>query len=373
MKLSEIIKDRIRSSGPITFRDFMQMALYHPGLGYYTSADTEIGKSGDFYTSPHLHRAFGAMLGMQAIECWDLMGRPSRFTIIEPGSGRGYLAMDMLDYLKGKDIYDALSYRIVELSDTMRERQVSLLSAHAGRISWSRSLDEIARTEGIVISNEVPDAFPVHVLEMSADGWKEVHLGLDADQFAERLAPITPELKAYCDEFVRALPEGFRIEANLDMRGWIAQAAACIEKGFVITVDYGYSSAELYNEDRPRGTLLCYKAHMTNEDFYSNIGAQDITAHLNFSALARWGADAGLDTLGFCRQGAYLVSLGIDELITELYGAEPKMGMDAAKIHGLIMPGTMGDTHKVLIQGKGVGYPKLRGFTFRNQAEKLLR
>ena len=373
MQLEEIIKNRIRTEGPMSFRDFMHEALYHPGLGYYTSALTEIGKSGDFYTSPHLHSAFGAMIGRQAIECWELMGRPSPFAIIEPGSGRGYLAMDMLDYLKGKPIYEALTYNIVELNPGMRERQSALLASHLAKLNWHASLADIHTDSALLVSNEVPDAFPVHVLQMSAEGWREVFVALDGDRFTETLRPPTPELAAYCDEFVPALPEGFRIEANLQMQGWIRDAASTMKRGFILTVDYGYPAAELYNEDRPRGTLLCYKSHMTSEDFYSNIGAQDITAHVNFSALAGWGSLEGLDTIGFARQGAYLVSLGIDELIVELYGAEPNMGMDAAKIHGLIMPGTMGDTHKVLMQCKGVGRPKLRGFSLKNQAEKLFK
>jgi SAM-dependent MidA family methyltransferase len=368
--LAEKIRETIEREGPITFETFMDMALYYPGLGYYTSEGTEIGKSGDYYTSPHLHPVFGAMLGRQAEEMWEIMGRPRRFDIVEFGSGRGWLSSDMLRYLRGKEIFESLNYTIVELNPHMKEKQKQLLSEFSGKISWAvpNGPEDI---RGCVLSNELLDAFPVHLVEMR-DGLKEVYVATEGGAFVETTGPpSTASIADYLGEFSISLPEGYRTEVNLRIKPWLKGVASMLSEGFVVTVDYGYPAHEYYSEERTRGTLLCYHRHKTGEDPYENIGKQDITAHVNFSSLKKWGEELGLKGLGFARQGVFLVSLGIDKAISELYGGSPDYLAEVAKIKGLIMPGGMGDTHKVMVQHKGGGSPALRGFAMKNQLKSL--
>lgn len=366
-ELESLIRDRIQREGRITFEAFMEMALYEPELGYYASPGAEVGRAGDFYTSPHLHPIFGAMLGLQAEEMWEAMGRPRDFRIVEAGPGRGWLAKDILDYLKKRELYGSLSYTLVELSPHMRKRQMELLAGHPGKVNWASSLGDIKDVEGLILTNELLDALPVHLVVME-DSLMEIYVTLDGEKFVEQPGPpSSASLEKYFEEFGIRLPAGYRTEVNLRMRQWLSEAASALREGFLLTVDYGYPARELYAPDRDRGTMMCYHEHEVNEEPLERVGRQDITAHVNFSALKRWGEDLGLRGIGFTRQGPYLVSLGIDGMIAELMQSSPDYGREISKIKGLIMPGGMGDTHKVLVQYKGSGSPSLRGFEMKNQ------
>jgi SAM-dependent MidA family methyltransferase len=370
-ELEKLIRERIRNEGPMTFEAFMETALYHLGLGYYTSQDTEIGRSGDFYTSPHLHPVFGAMLGRQAEEMWEILGHPAKFAIVEAGGGRGWLAKDILDYLKGKPIYECLSYTLAELNHTMRERQGKLLKEYAPKVDWVRKLGDIKPVTGLILTNELLDAFPVHLVEMG-ECLKEIYVTLDGEELSESPGePSTAAIAEYFEEFGIVLPEGYRTEVNLRMRDWLGEAAAILKEGFILTIDYGYPAQELYSPERDRGTLLCYHRHQVNEDPFKRISEQDITAHINFTALKKCGEAFGLKSIGFTRQGPYLVALGIDEILSELMESSPDYGREISKVKGLIMPGGMGNTHKILIQYKGKGNPILKGFSIKNQINVL--
>lgn len=371
-RLEHLIRERILSRGSLSFHDFMAMALYEPGLGYYVRTGTEIGKGGDFYTSPHAHPVFGAMIARQAHECWELMGRPTEFDIVEFGGGRGWLARDVLDYLRGKDFYNAVRYSLVELNPSMAQRQRSLLSEHEGIVSWVDSASQSGPARGIVLSNELIDAMPVHLVEF--DGrWHEIFVAIDdEDKLCERREDLSsPEIADYIGQYISDVKAGYRTEVNLDARMWLTEAASILEKGFILTVDYGYPAPSYYDEERRQGTLLCYSSHTTNEDFLCNVGTQDITSHVNFTDLKIQGEALGLTSVGFARQGVYLVSLGIDEVVSELYGNSPQLGRQSHMIQQLIMPGTMGDTHKVLVQCKGVAAHQLKGFMIKNELHKL--
>ncbi len=373
--------DRIRSDGPITFETFMDMCLYYPGLGYYTKDSTDIGRSGDFYTSPHLHPIFGAMIARQLEEMWHHLGEPDVFHVVEMGAGTGYLAKDILEYIHRfrSDVphpgfAERLSYTIVELNPSVRQRQERLLTEFGERIRWISDLGELEAVRGCLLSNELLDAFPVRVVEMG-DELMEIYVSIssvsqDDDQLIEVKRPCGNDVREYFNEYGITLPAGYRTEVNLRLKGWIAEAGAKIAEGFVMTVDYGYPAWDYYSEDRRRGTLLCYHRHQVNEDPYQYIGEQDLTAHVNFSSLKRWGEEHGFRTLGFCPQGTYLVSLGIDEVMAELYPGSPD-AFETARIKGLILPQGMGESHRVMIQYKGAGSPKLRGFAMRNQESAL--
>jgi SAM-dependent MidA family methyltransferase len=271
----------------------------------------------------------------------------------------------MLDYLRDKEIFPSLTYALVEINPRMEQRQRELLSGYVDKIKWAPSLGGLKGARGCILSNELLDALPVHLIEMDGE-LREVYVALDGDRFVEAPgSPSTEEIAAYLKEFSIDLPQGYRTEVNLSMKGWLGEVSGALSEGFLLTIDYGYPAWEYYSEERSRGTLLCYHRHRMGEDPYENIGRQDITSHVNFSALKKWGEEAGLRCIGFCRQGPYLVSLGIDELMADTDV------LDRARIKGLIMPGAMGETHKVMVQYRGKGTPELRGFRLKNQLNTL--
>jgi SAM-dependent MidA family methyltransferase len=368
-KLAEIILNRIRTRGKMTFATYMETALYEPGLGYYTSPGRKVGAEGDFYTSMNVHSAFGRLIGKEICRFWELLDSPASFTIAEAGAGAGQLAQDILDAIAelNPTVYQTLTYRLIEKEPSLQEVQAQRLASHADRLAWSRP-DELARGElsltGCIISNELFDAMPVHLVEMSEEGLKEVYVDADADGFRERLAsPSTPEIQAYLDRYeVRLLP-GQRGEINLIAPAWIAAAAASLERGFVMTIDYGFQTEELYTPQRRDGTLICYHKHTTGEDPYVLVGEQDITTHINFSQLMEEGKDAGLTTVWYGEQYRFLLGVGLVEELMRLE-AEAKTEQEKLQhrlaLKKLMLPeGGMGDTFKVLIQAKDVQNPQL--------------
>lgn len=378
--LRQKIIQAIKSQGPMSFDTFMDMALYSPSLGYYTKVASKIGRSGDFYTSSHLHPIFGAMIGRQMEEMWNFMGRPDIFHIVEMGAGMGYLARDVLEYLKKSEVrsrkseekencFPHLRYVMVERNAAIKTKQEELLTEFGEKVRWVSGLNDLDPIIGCFLSNELFDAFPVRMVETDKE-LMEIYVSAKDDELVEVKMPCGDEVREYFRELDIELPEGYRTEVNLRLKGWLKNISDALSEGFVLTIDYGYPAWDYYSEDRNRGTLLCYYQHLMNENPYQNIGEQDITAHVNFSSLKKWGEEFGLKTLGFCPQGTYLVSLGIDKVIAELYGDSPDP-FEIAKIKGLILPEGMGGSHKVMVQYKGEGEPKLRGFALRNQAGKL--
>jgi SAM-dependent MidA family methyltransferase len=380
--LEKIIIDRIKREGPITFETFMDMALYYPELGYYSSPDAVIGRKGDYYTSPHLHPVFGAMIAKQLMEMWTIMRKPSLFYAVEMGAGAGYLCKDIFDYLyrpsqdfaisqDKNNFLRSLKYVIVEPYPHFEKKQKLLLEDLAKGIVWIKSLKELRPLKGCIFSNELLDAFPVHLVEMEQEA-KEIYVAFDGKNFIEEKNKIsTKGIIDYIREFSINMQPGYRTEINLRIRNWLENVTAVLTHGFILTIDYGYSAREYYSEERTKGTLLCYRKHLFNENPYQNIGDQDITAHINFSSLKKWGEDMGLKSIGFCQQGIFLVALGIDEVITEMYSDSPDYLSEISKIKGLIMPHGMGESHSILIQYKGEGLPVLQGFSLRNQVETL--
>jgi SAM-dependent MidA family methyltransferase len=366
--LKQKIIEKIISQGPISFEIFMDMCLYYPGLGYYAKDPMNIGRSGDFYTSPHLHRIFGAMLGRQIEEMRSFM-ESEEFRIVEMGAGMGWLAKDVMEYLKDRDIFKHLGYTIIEMNPSMQARQKKLLEEFGDKVGWAFSLEDIRPFTGFFISNELLDAFPVRLIEMR-DGLKEIYVSVEGDELIESAMQCGDEAKSYLNEFNIELPERYRTEVNLRIKDWLGALNDKLSQGFILTIDYGYPASDYYGDERNRGTLLCYHRHRLNENPYQNIGEQDITAHVNFSSLKKWGDMFGLKTIGFCSQGTYLVSLGIDEAVKELYGDSPDQ-FETAKIKGLILPQGMGESHKAMIQYKGAGEPALKGFALRNQVKYL--
>ena len=370
MQVSEIIIDKIRKNGPISFRDFMDISLYFPGSGYYTSPGNKIGKTGDYYTSPHVSSVFGHMIGKQLEEMWNLLGRKS-FAVVEYGGGMGLLCRDILDYCKNNnEFYDQIEYYIIEKNPAAPGKREKNLQAQPNtnkKIKWIESIRDIGEINGCILSNELLDNFPVHRVVMQ-DELMEVFVGYKHG-FVEILRPATKSLKDYFAELNVILPKGYCTEINLQAIAWLEEIAMVLKKGFVLTIDYGFSSSELYSIQRSLGTLLCYYNHTINDRPYSNIGKQDITSHVNFSALRHWGVKNGLEYCGFTNQAQFLLSLGLAGYLKKI----EKNGKDnpagdqekGLSIHTLLMD--MGKKFQVLIQQKEMKQPRLSGLMFSRQ------
>jgi SAM-dependent MidA family methyltransferase len=361
MSLTEIIIQRIRSEGLISFRDFMEMALYYPDQGYYTSPREKIGTKGDYYTSPFLTGLFGHLIAKQLEEMWLATGR-KEFTVVEYGAGTGALCNDILNALKNNlELYDNLRYCIIERSEVMREKEKLIGNE---KLSWYQHINEIPMITGCIFFNEVLDNFPVHQVIMQ-DELMEVFVDYN-NGFIEVLQPAPESLKNYLEELQVVLPKGFRTEINLLAIEGIRDIASALKKGFVLTIDYGFTSSELYSNKRSSGTLVCYYKHSVNYCPYINIGDQDITAHINFSALHHWGIKNGLASSGFTNQASFLLSLGLNNCLYELEEKKDQQlvtdQQKAILIHTFLMD--MGKKFKVLIQEKDMGHPHLSGLQF---------
>ncbi len=365
-ELVSFIQQQIDASGGMTFADFMQQALYHPEYGYYTAARQRIGKQGDFFTSSSVHSCFGRLIARQLVQMWQLLGQDD-FIVAEQGAGEGHLCLDILDALaeEAPEFYSRLEYRLVEISADNRRRQRELLDRHvdSGRVSWC-VLTDLQGMKGCFVSNELIDAFPVHLIEKRGGQLQEVYVVSDGENFVEELRSLsTPVIEDYFRQVNIEPIEGNRCEVNLAAVGWMEQVATVLDHGFVLTIDYGYLAEELYAPYRHAGTLLCYHQHQTNEDPYQQVGCQDITAHVDFSTLQNVGKQHGLDILYFGQQYQFLMGLGFLELLINMERLEtdPKKAQALRmNLKTLILPEEgMGESFKVLIQGKNAGQPDL--------------
>jgi len=366
--LSEIIIERIKKEGPISFLDFMEMALYYPELGYYNSMQDKIGTNGDFYTSANISADFGAMIGRQIEEMWQILDKKP-FKIVEYGSGTGLLCHDILDYLKNNALlYENLNYCVIEKSPSMREIQKTHLLE---KVSWYSSIQEIPEIEGCVISNELIDNFSVHQVIME-DQLMEIFVDYQ-NGFVEVLKSATKELIDYFDALNVQLPKGFRTEINSQALHWIKEVAQSLRKGYTITIDYGTLSPELYKNHRSCGTLLCYHKHQKNDNPYQFIGEQDITTHTNFSALRHWGIQSGMECCGIVDQASFLLGLGIKEYQEAAFknnqGNLQTAMQESIMNYRLLVD--MGMKFKVLIQQKGVPKHALLGLKFLKTPETV--
>ncbi|MBI5491576.1 MAG: SAM-dependent methyltransferase [Deltaproteobacteria bacterium] len=355
--------------GPITFAEFMETALYWGDGGYYASSREKWGGEGDYITSIDVSPSFARLLGKQVVEMWEALGTPGDFALIEAGAGRGWLSKGVLQYLKASAPKLAGSIRIRLVDKNPRPERPP-----EGRVTWHRDLAEIkGPLKGVVVSNELIDSFPVHVVEQRG-GLKEVFVDFRDGSFKEvLLPPSTPALEGYFKDLGITLAEGQRAEVNLRAKDWIKKAGGLLSRGFVITIDYGFPAKELFSPER-NGSLLCHFRHTLNDDPYINIGLQDITSHVDFTTLVNSGKEAGLELTGFTTQKNFLLGLGLED---ELHSVE-KIDIESFEmvarnraIGMLIAPGGMGDTFKVLVQHKGVDKPALKGFSFKDMSRRL--
>jgi SAM-dependent MidA family methyltransferase len=339
----------------------MELALYHENLGYYASDAQRIGREGDYYTSPSRSRLFGQLLARQLKEMWQLAGQ-GPFSIIEFGAGDGTLSLDILDEIAHwETMYRSTRYLLIERGGAARKNPG--LSLHRNLVC-SDSLEDAKLDPGCILSNELLDNFAVHRVVMQKE-LMEVYVDF-ADGFAEQLRPAPPALREYLLELGVRLPPGFQTEINLDAIEWLRRVSQFLRRGFLLTVDYGFLSEEFYQPAHRNGTLLCYRKHEINDSPYSNIGQQDICAHVNFSALRHWGTKWGLDCCGYTNQSCFLRGLGLAEKLREIErgpkGTNGDREADREGLQALLLG--MGPAFKVLIQQKGMDHPLLAGLQF---------
>lgn len=369
--LVQSIKDRIAGSGPITFREFMSLALYSPVNGYYTADNNPWGGTGDYITNLDLGPAFSKTISKQIIEMWEALGR-GPFTLVEAGAGRATLSLGIQDALEC--LCPALR-KIIQVK--IVERRPRPDKGLPDNVAWHGALSELEPiASGCILSNELIDSFPVHRVTLMGGELFEIYTGFDGSAFFD--APGRPSTEALAKHIADAgveLIEGQRAEINLDAVDWIQNAGQLIVKGFVMTVDYGLPARELYSQGNGQ-TLHCHYRHTLNNNPYANIGLQDITTHVDFTALTSAGATAELELTGFTTQKNFLLGLGILDELKPLEADEINLaGFGKIKenqlVKQLIMPDSMGDTFKVLVQHKGIPKPELKGFSWRDMSRYL--
>lgn len=371
------IRRRIREQGRITFAEFMQTALYHPIDGYYSS-EKPFGASGDYYTSPAVHPAFGALLAAQIYSMWRCLDYSSEFTVVEMGAGNGMLAHDVLASANGISDGFAKSLTYIGVDRYAPEGDAVVSYYGSSLVEWIRA-DELPLRGivGCVISNELVDSFPVHRFEVVGAELLEVYVTInDEDEFAEVLdEPSTPLLRERLSSLGNSLEDGHRGEVGLRVKPWLNSVAQAVAKGFVITIDYGYTASELYSARRRYGTLQTYFRHTEGSSPYKRVGRQDISAHVDFTLLQEEGLVAGLNTLAFMTQADWLRSMGMEDLMQKMRQAsvsQQERGANAMALHELMKPDGLGG-FKALIQEKETGVTDAARLTLPKDLRRSLR
>ena len=367
-RLSELIRHDIATQGGwIPFSRFMELALYAPGLGYYTAGARKFGEAGDFITAPELSALFGRTLAKQLIEVMQA----STPHILELGAGSGKLALDILTELEKRDSLPE-SYSILEVSADLRQRQQALIQERlphlASRVQWLDVLPE--KISGAVIGNEVLDALPVHLVYWSEGSIFERGVGSNGTTFAwqDRI----PENTALLDIAKNlSLPDDYLSEVSLAARGLIASLSERMNNGAMIFIDYGFGSAEYYHPQRSRGTLMCHYRHHSHDDPFYLLGLQDITAHVDFTAIAESAIDHGAHFLGYTSQAHFLINNGVTDLLSEVSPDDVRAYAPlSSQLQKLTSPAEMGELFKVIALGKGMEEP-LAGFLRGDMSRRL--
>jgi SAM-dependent MidA family methyltransferase len=385
-ELCTLICERIATTPQqrITFAEYMDLALYHPQHGYYNTDRPSIGKQGDFITSSHWGADFAEVLAEQFVEMWELLDRPQNFAIVEMGAGRGNFAENVLQYLQRQypDLFKTLTYIIVEISPILQAEQRQILGKFES-VKWC-NWDEIVDNSivGCFFSNELVDAFPVHQFIVEQGQIKEIYVAAETAKnkqeeinFVEVVGEVsTPKIAEYfeflgVDLSASVYGDGYRSEVNLAALDWISTVSQKLQRGYLLTIDYGHPAHRYYNPRRREGTLQCYYRHRYHNNPYINVGRQDLTTHVNFTALEKQGELCGLDVVGFTQQALFLMALGLGDRIASLSTSV----LDVATLlrrrealHRSIDPMGLGG-FGVLVQSKGLREEEkvrsIKGFT----------
>lgn len=374
-RLSRLLAERISASGGwISFHDWMEAALYEPGLGYYSAGATRFGPAGDFITAPVVSSLFGWTLAHQCAEVLNDCGGDS---ILEFGPGDGDLAADVLLELQRLDALPE-RYLMLERSGTLRARQQARLDELPadlrGRVQWLDRPPE-ATIRGVILANEVADALPVHRFRRTADGVAMLGVTLENNRFAWAEKPadaaLADAVMAVERDLGQRLPTDYESEISPQLAGWMGVVADSLEAGVALIVDYGYPRADYYLPERSQGTLMCHYRHRAHEDPLLLPGLQDITAFVDFTAAADGALAAGLQVSGYASQAHFLMAAGLPEVlqIHAEVGTLDQLQL-AQQAKTLMMPGEMGERFQVLAVGRQLP-GKLKGFSLYNYIHRL--
>lgn len=372
-KLQGVIREAIeQAGGQISFAQFMNLALYAPGLGYYMAGLHKLGATGDFITAPELSSLFTRCLARQCQQVLELLGSGD---ILEVGAGSGRMAVDLLETLERCNSLPE-RYLILELSADLRQRQQERLQQQVPhllpKVRWLNRLPD--RVQGLVLANEVCDAMPVHCFQL-ADGriW-ERYVGYRGEAFVWQNGPISePHLQTRLTEIHKRLNQVDRYESevNLAMESWVTEIASRLQKGALLIIDYGFPRHEYYHPERTGGTLMCHYRHRAHPDPLILPGLQDITAHIDFTALAEAGHDGGLKVAGYCSQADFLLACGLTELAVAEFTTDDQHTLKTSnQIKRLILPSEMGELFKILALTQGIE-KSLLGFRLRDRRARL--
>ncbi|MFC4297461.1 class I SAM-dependent methyltransferase [Castellaniella hirudinis] len=364
-----MLAERIRDAGGwLPFERWMEAALYAPGLGYYSAGSTKFHRDGDFTTAPETSPLFGRALARQVAQVLEACGSAR---VLEFGAGSGALAAALIPALQ--DLGFEVEYEILELSADLRARQRERLSDHAGRVRWLDALP--TAFSGCVVANEVLDAMPAVLFRWNAAGTPEL-LGVALDARPEAVAPFRwatreapPPTAAALAARMPALP-GYQSEMNPQAEAWVRDLGRWLQRGAALLIDYGFPQAEYYHPQRLRGTLMCHFRHHAHDQALILAGLQDITAHVDFTAMADAALDGGLDVMGYTSQARFLMNAGLTDLIHAPGDDPAQRARQLTALNILLSEAEMGELFKVLAVGRGLDAPLL-GFTRGDRRDRL--
>lgn len=366
-KLQHFIQAEIHQQGGISFARYMELALYSPGLGYYSAGSHKLGKGGDFVTAPEISPLFSRCLARQ---CQQVLQKISQADILELGAGSGIMACDILTELEAAHCLPE-HYYILEVSADLKQRQQQLLKEKIPqlfeRIIWLDTLTNF-HIKGVIIANEVIDALPVHIFRIHHDLQEcyitENHGALNYEWRAAS-TPLEKRVKNLAIEF----ENNYQSEINLMLDSWLAQISHVLQQGLILLIDYGFSRAEYYHPDRSMGTLMCHYRHRAHDNPLLYPGLQDITAHADFTSVADAAEQSSLTVAGYTTQANFLLSCGISEMTTTHEHADEQLQL-SQQLKTLLMPGEMGEIFKVMALTRQLDIPLL-GFSLYDKRERL--
>jgi SAM-dependent MidA family methyltransferase len=368
--LIDLIRDAIRDRGRVSFRWFMEQALYNPEHGYYSSGRCVIGRRGDYFTNVSVGSLFGRLMSAQFAEMWELLGRPNEFTIVEQGAHEGDFARDALEALRvaKPDFFDALRYRIIEPFPILQLAQEAKLEALVKKVEWRESLEQLESFIGVHFSNELIDAMPVHLVVTAKGEWQEKYVAASGEHLEFVAGPLsTNELHQHLNKISAPRRSNYETEVNLAALRWIEMLSPKLQRGFVLAVDYGYSREEFFAPERTTGTLQSFANHRVVSSPLHNTGQTDITAHVDWTSLAERAEESGLRVDGFADQHHFITALATTFLPNEL--AE----RDRRVLQTLLHPGLLGRTFQFLALSKNTPVSnRLTGFKFAREPRPAL-
>ncbi len=375
--LADWIRDAILNRGPLRFRDFMEAALYHPTLGFYSSGRAQIGRDGDFFTSVSVGPLFGALIAHQIAELWERLERRAPFQIIEQGAHHGQLMGDVLETLRDEhpECYEQLQVTIVEPSAKLQAAQERALAQRANprRVQWVKSNADLVPFTGIHFSNELLDAFPVHRVVWNGTAWEELYVEFanGALQLVAR-AISDPILEPFIGRLKGPYPAGYTTEVNVGAASWAADLMSKLETGCILAIDYGFSREDYYRPERTGGTLSGYCRHRRTSDPLLDPGDSDLTAHVDFTTLAEQAEAAGARLHGFTDQHHFVVGLAALHFVNSP-GCRPRTEAETRAFKTLMHPAMMGSRFKAICLGKNLPEaPRLSGFAYAQNSRVQL-